>query len=118
MGTRINDALAAWEEHAPQVAFSGLTLAQYKARVKASLDARTAIGDLELQLGGARVARNNADVDSIEVTSGVVISIKGDPNFGENSALYAALGYVRKSGLTRISNPGTPVALATVKAAA
>ena len=32
-------------------------------------------------------------------------SIKGDPSYGENSALYASLGYVRKddrkSGLTR-----------------
>ena len=122
VGTRINDTIAAWEEHAAQVTFSGLTLAQYKARVKASLDARTTISELELQLDGARIARNNADTESNEITLNVASSVKGDLNFGENSALYAALGYVRKddrrSGLTRISTTETPATLTTVKVAA
>jgi hypothetical protein len=57
--------------------------------------------------------RGNADVVSNAVTLDVVNSIKGDPNFGENSALYAALGYVRKddraSGLKRnVAEPTPP----------
>ncbi|HMJ90310.1 MAG TPA: hypothetical protein VK530_10860 [Candidatus Acidoferrum sp.] len=42
---------------------------------------------------------------SSELTDNVVNSIKGDPNHGENSPLYASFGYIRKddrkSGLTR-----------------
>ena len=122
IAARINDTIAAWEEHAPQAMFSGLTLAQYKTRVKPSLDARTTISDLQLQLNGARVARDNADVESSDVTLSVASSVKGDPNFGENSAFYSALGYVRKddrrSGLTRVSNPETPAAPVTAKISA
>lgn len=78
--------------------------------------------ELELQLDGARVARNNADAESSEITLSVVNSVKGDPNFGENSAFYSALGYVpkddRRSGLTRVSNAETPAQPVTVKVAA
>ena len=104
----LNDTLAGWEEHAADAMFSGLTLAQYKAKVKASLDARDQIKDLQLQLDAARIERDNADVVSEEITAGVVNSVKGDPNHGEDSPLYASFGYVRKSarksGLTRATN--------------
>ena len=52
--------------------------------------------------------RDNADVVSEEIANNVVNSVKGDPAFGENSALYASFGYIRKddrkSGLTRNAN--------------
>jgi hypothetical protein len=59
------------------------------------------------------VERNNADVLSEEITNSVVNSVKGDSAHGENSALYASFGYVRKadrkSGLTRITTvPAQP----------
>ncbi len=99
------DVQAGWEEHAAQARFSELTLAQYKAKVKPSLDARERIRTLELQLDAERVARDNADIISIETTLNVVSSVKGDPACGEDSAVYASFGYVRKSarksGLTR-----------------
>ena len=51
-----------------------------------------------------------------------IFGLKGDPHFGENSAFYSALGYVRKddrrSGLTRVSNPETPAAPVTAKVSA
>jgi hypothetical protein len=107
-GERFADIIAGWEEHAADATFGALTLAQFKLKVKPSLDARTAIEDLERQLDGARVDRDNADVLSEEVTNNVVNSVKGDPSFGENSALYASFGYVRKddrrSGLTRAAS--------------
>ena len=49
---------------------------------------------------------------SDEITSNVVNSAKGDPNYGENSALYASFGYIRKddrkSGLTRAAHNMVP----------
>ena len=101
----INDVVAGWEQHAPDATFAGLTLAQFKARVKPSLDVREEITSLELKLASARVQRHNADRASDEIAMNVVNSVKGDPKFGDNSALYASFGYIRKddrkSGLTR-----------------
>ena len=124
IGDHINSVIAGWEEHAADATFAGLTLAQFKAKAKPSLDARVTIDDLDLKLAGARVDRDNADVTSDEIANNVVNSVKGDPNFGENSALYASFGYIRKddrkSGLTRTANNVVPVnpAPAELKAAA
>jgi hypothetical protein len=66
------------------------------------------VGTLTVKLNAARVERANADALSDEIIANVVNSVKGDPAFGENSALYASFGYVRKddrkSGLTRATN--------------
>ena len=96
VGDQIETTIGAWEEQAANATFAGKTLAQVKQAVKPSLDARAQIADLEQQTTTARVDRNNADPVSLELVQQVVSSIKGDPNYGENSALYAAIGYVRK----------------------
>src|SRR5262249_27102889 len=102
-----------WAENAADATFSGLTVAQFKLKIKASLDARALIADLEQQLAAARIARANADVTSLQTVCSVVNSVKGDPQHGENGALYASFGYVRKSdrksGLKRIvAQPAQP----------
>jgi hypothetical protein len=108
IGEHLNAVIDGWEEHAADATFAGLTLAQFKAKLKPSLDARAAIESLERQLDGTRVDRDNADVVSEAIATNVVNSVKGDPTFGENSALYASFGYIRKndrkSGLTRAAN--------------
>lgn len=108
---KINALLDGWEEHATGASFSELTLAQFKAKVQPSLDARDTIRQLELQLAAARVTRDNADVASTETVLSVVNSVKGSQTHGEDSALYASFGYVRKSdrrsGLTRSAQPET-----------
>ena len=107
-GDRLNALIGGWEEHAADATFAGLTLAQFKAKVKPSLDARAGIETVERQLAGFRVDRNNAEVVSEEIATCVVNSVKGDLTFGENSALYASFGYIRKddrkSGLVRPAN--------------
>ncbi len=112
-GDHINAIIDGWTEHAPDAQFSGLTLAQFKEKVQPSLDTRVEIEDLDRQRDGKRVDRNNADVISEEFTLNVVNSVKGDSNFGENSALYASFGYIRKddrkSGLTRAATNVVPV---------
>ena len=105
IGDQLESILAGWEEQAANSTFAGKTLPQFKQAVKPSLDARATIKDLVQQTDAARVDRDNADPASMELVQMVVNSIKGDPNYGENSALYANIGYVRKddrkSGLTR-----------------
>ena len=105
--------LAAWEEQAPSAKFSGMTLAQFKEAVKPSFDHRETITTSDAGASVARVKRNSADLETNDLADKVVNSVKGDPNFGEDSALYNAFGYVlkseRASGLTRRSTEVTPL---------
>jgi len=94
---RINNVTFAWEQLAPGESFAGMTLLQFKNRVKASLDARTSIRSLEGQLASAQNDRADADAESNRVIALVVHAVKGNPDHGEDSALYEAMGYVRKS---------------------
>jgi len=106
--------IQAWETIAPDATFAKMTLTQYKQAVQPSVDARNTLQSLRTQITAAEAARAKADVVTNPLNQEVVNSIKGDPAYGEDSDLYAAMGYVRKSarksGLTRKKN--NPVALA------
>lgn len=110
---RINNVLFAWEQLAPDESLAGMTLTQFKNKVKPSQDARTVIKSLEGQLASAQNARDDADAESNRVIALVVNAVKGNPDHGEDSALYEAMGYIRKSerksGLRRVPAT-TPVA--------
>jgi hypothetical protein len=58
-----------------------VTLAQFKAKVKSSLDARASIKDLETQLEAARIDRDNADAVSTEAAlcGGVFSARRSEP---------------------------------------
>jgi hypothetical protein len=96
---------AAWKKYAAAATFGGMTEAQYEAKIKPSYDLRTQIGDLEKQLSQLIADRDLADVNTKAANSAAVKGIVGDVNYGDNSDLYGACGYVRKSekksGLTR-----------------
>lgn len=108
---RINTVTKAWETLAPAGTFAGLTLAQFKNRVKSSLDARDSLANLDDQCTAAIIARDDADKVSQDTLNKVVSAIKGDVDHGEDSALYEAMGYVRrsnrKSGLRRVRKATT-----------
>lgn len=100
----------AWAEQAPNVVFGGMTLAQYRARIKPSKDVRVKVKDLEDDLKIAADERDTADVDTMIATDLVVKGVVGDPNYGDDSSLYGGMGYIRKSqrksGLTRKKKNG------------
>ena len=113
----LDDVVTAWTELAPTAQFAGLTLAQFEARVKPSFDTRTEVSTLATQLKAARQSRKNADVVSNDDALNIVNGVRSAPGFGENSALYKAMGYIpkndRRSGLVRtVTNP-----VVTLKAA-
>lgn len=107
----ITDITNAWTSLAPAATFAGMTLAQFTAAVKPSLDARTAITGLEEQMRGAMTTRDRADVTTDGINQKVVKAVVGDVNYGDDSALYEAMGYIRKSqrktGLSRKSKTAT-----------
>jgi hypothetical protein len=96
---------AAWETHAPGAKFYNTTLEQYKEKLKLSRDARILIASLEQQLTSALNQRAAADAENMALEKNIAKAIAGDPNFGDDSALYEGTGRVRKSerksGLTR-----------------
>jgi len=103
----LDDVLSAWAELAPTAQFAGLTLAQFKTKVQPSFDTRTEVSTLETQLTAARQSRRNADAVSNEDALNIVNGVRSAPGYGENSALYKAMGYIpkndRRSGLVRPS---------------
>jgi len=104
-----NEIITAWTSLAPTASFGGMTLAQFKTKVQPSFDARTALAGIEAQKTAALDTRDKADVITLATNQLVVNGVKGDPNYGDDSNLYDAMGYVRKSerqsGLTKKAKP-------------
>ncbi len=113
---KLDQAVSAWETLRPTKSFGGMTLDQFKAKVKPSYDARVALDSLDNQRTAAMDQRDHADTDSSAALLLVVNSVKGDPAEGEDGELYEAMGYVRKSerqsGLHRSASQPPPAAKA------
>jgi hypothetical protein len=102
---RAKKILAAWTELASDAKFAGMTREEFAAAVQPSTDTRKEVTKTELKLKADKSAVEDADNATNIVNHSVVNAIKGDTNFGENSELYEACGYVRTadraSGLHR-----------------
>ena len=108
----INTTAEAWGSVSPTKSFFGMTRDQYKEAVKPVFELRAAIAETEKLLKSLIAKRKDADADALRLTRNIVHAVKADPTEGENSPLYAAMGYVRRSerssGLTRV-RPSAPV---------
>lgn len=104
----LEKTLAALREFAPTTKFGGIDLADFEPDVAACLADRNAIIDHDNAGKGLIVRRDANDVKALAKRELIVNGVIGDPNFGPDSALYEALGFVRKSdrksGLTRKKN--------------
>jgi hypothetical protein len=106
---KMKKMLNAWEELAAEKSFAGTTLEQFRVIVTRALTARARILDLEAQMLQAiserERERENADEAFNKKAQQVVSGVLADPTEGDDSAIYEAFGYTRrserKSGLTR-----------------
>lgn len=102
---KLEETEMAWETHAPNAKFYNMTLAEYKAKVQLSRDARTLAANLQQQLDAAKNQIKDADKENLGLEKNIAKAIAGDPNYGEDSDLYEGTGRIRKSerktGLTR-----------------
>ncbi|MBS1792689.1 MAG: hypothetical protein JSS81_02475 [Acidobacteria bacterium] len=85
--------------------FNGKGLAELEAQAEKSFAARRDISEAS-NMKTAGIARREAeDEKTLKIIDQIVAGIVGDDEFGDDSALYEAFGYVRrsqrKSGLTR-----------------
>ena len=99
---KMNDA---WDEGAAAVNFGGIKQTDFQTEITAAATAETELDDL---LALVDMKRTEIDVKyaALQEKSVLVVNgVRGDPAYGEDSALYGAMGFVRKSdrasGLTR-----------------
>ena len=97
--------LQAWRTLAPDKSFGGLKVDQFQNFVDASLAPRQRLLQLEDEQKQEIANRENADETTLSKIELIVAGVLADPTEGADSALYEAMGYVRKSerksGLTR-----------------
>ncbi len=102
----MNDA---WVEGAPIVEFNGIMQAAFLADITACAADDAAIGDLAAELKMKREVRDDKYVALNEKRSKVGLGVAGSAAYGNDSPLYGAIGFVRKSdrasGLTRKTKP-------------
>lgn len=94
-----------WKEQAPEAEFAGKTLAELET---ALADLQTSTQDLKIkdQARSAAVKTRDDKLKSLATLLRVIVKgVQGHPQFGEDSPLYRAMGFVpfseRGSGLTR-----------------
>lgn len=109
---KLDRIVNAWRAHAPDKIFGGMTLAQFQTEITPSRTVRVQLADNDNQRTSLLNQRDDADDHSLDKAQLMVAGVIGDPNFGQNSTLYEAIGYVRKSerktGLTRKKGDKTP----------
>jgi hypothetical protein len=95
----------AWSELAPAETCAGLALNEFVADTADSVTLREEIDATRAKLAGLYLQREHADAEARNTMQLVINSVRGNPAFGEDSALYRAMGFVpkseRDSGLTR-----------------
>ena len=102
----MNDA---WVEGARGVTFNGIEQATFQAAIEAAAADDAAIADLESELKMKRDIRDDKYKALDQQRSKIGMGVAGDVAFGNDSPLYGAMGFVRKSekksGLTRKKKP-------------
>ena len=102
---RLTTIVDAWTNLRPTKSFAGMTLAEFELAMAPSIEARHQLRDALALVAKAIVDRDNADRQTMPTLRRVVAAVVADETEGDDSALYAAMGYVRKSdrrsGLTR-----------------
>ena len=99
---------AALREFAPDKTFGGVKLADFEPDIAVCQQDRDDIVSHDNAGKGLIIKRDGDDEAALAKRELIVNGVIGDPNFGPDSALYEALGFVRKSdrksGLTRKKN--------------
>ena len=94
---QFEQALVALRNMAPETKFKGRSLAEFAAQVERSLASRRRLLDLDNQTTEELTVRIAEDEKSRAMLADIVDGVAGHEDFGKDSALYEALGFVRKS---------------------
>lgn len=90
---------------APEKTFGGVNLSSFTTQVGKSMTPRKRLDEIKDEEKEQEVIRDTEDVNTSKMCEMIKNGVVADPDFGDDSALYEALGFVRKSnrksGLTR-----------------
>lgn len=102
---KYNRFLNALKTLAPTKTFGGVTLDAFETQTGKSDLPREMLVQIDDQRKEQEAGRESADSVTMQMCEMIKNGVLADPEFGEDSALYEALGFVRKSmrksGLTR-----------------
>lgn len=105
---KYNRFLNAFKTIAPTKTFGGVTLADFETAVETSDTPRGNLERIADEKVQEETARDSADGNTMSLCERIKNGVVADPEYGDDSALYEALGFVRKSnrksGLTRKKN--------------
>jgi len=86
----------AWKSYHPQKAFFGLTLDAFMEAFKPCREARRELKGMASRRRLLQYQRRTSDQAFKPLLAGVVYSVRGDPDVGEDDPMYSAMGYVSR----------------------
>lgn len=102
---RLRMILNALKTLAPDKQFAAMTATEFEAFIKPSFDIRQELEVLDDQRTNLLTRRETADDASLAKANQIIAGIAAHPEFGDDSALWEAVGRTRRSerasGLTR-----------------
>jgi hypothetical protein len=93
----IDRAVNALSTIAPDAKFNNLGLVEVTAQAERCMTPRRQIAAIATMKGEQIAVRETEDEKMLKMIDKIVLGILNDERFGEDSALYEAFGYVRKS---------------------
>lgn len=105
---------AAWSELAADTNFAGMTLAEFETATNPLVENDTRLKQIAAQNSAALREKYVLEGSVKELLRRIGNAVRGHDGYGEDSALYRAMGFVpfseRKSGLTRATAEDPPPA--------
>lgn len=97
---------SAWNEYFPEKTFSGFTLEEFRETFKPCREVRVRLAELASERKHLIFRRRKHDTEMRPIFLRVVHAVRGDPEVGEDSPMYGAMGYIlrhrrRKPGRKR-----------------
>ena len=101
-----------WKEQAPSAVFAGKTLADLETAIAAHTGANLEVDKASKALSAALKTRGDENTALNELLQVIVRGVAGHADYGDNSPLYRAMGFIprseRASGLTRKGTKANP----------
>lgn len=108
---RRKQIIDAWRTLAPDAILNGVTLEQFVESTQKPEEVRQRLAETRTSILAMRQQRLQADNEVRVKIADLVDAVKGHPEFGANSPLYSAFGYVsrdaRKRGPSRKNSSST-----------
>lgn len=104
-GRKAEDIRRAWKEQAPEAVFAGKSVADFETSIAVLKLASEELANLDTARLAALKVRDEKLADLAKLSNVVVLGVQGHAEYGDDSPLLRAMGYIpaseRKSGLTR-----------------